>query len=114
MVNACLRCIGGKWWVGTVGALVRTFLLIAVTMASARMRIAGAEPSAAFSVALFSGPAISLSLTLAAFLRARRREVVSTARAVADPIVTSWGAVAAIDVVFLVVGVAGRLLSTRS
>lgn len=112
MINACVRSFAGKWLVGSIGGVVRTFLLIAVTMASARIRLAGAVPSPSFYVALFSGPALSVLLLLLALRRRRTMPPASEAEAGADRIVTSWIAVASIDAIFVVVGLAGRIIST--
>jgi hypothetical protein len=108
MVNACVRSIAGKWLLGSLGALLRTFLLIAVTMASARIRAGAAEPSAGFSVALFGGPALSLALLLLAFHRKRSMPAGSEGETAAGRLVTSWIAVAVIDAIFMLVGLAQR------
>lgn len=111
-VNACLRSFAGKWVVGGVGAIVRVFLMIAVTMASARIRGAGAEPSTAFFVALVVSPLLSFVLLGLAYHRRTRLPAGSEAEAVADKVVTSWIAVAVLDAIFVVVGLAARMMAT--
>lgn len=111
MVNACVRSIAGKWLLGSLGGVLRTFLLIAVTMASARIRVAGAEPTPAFTVALYGGPALSLLLLGLAFHRRRAMPAGSEAEGAADKIVKSWLAVVVIDAMFLVIGLASRMMS---
>jgi hypothetical protein len=110
LVNACVRSIGGKWLLGSLGGLLRTFLLIAITMASARIRVAHAEPTAGYTVALYAGPILSVVLLLLALHRQRALPAGSEARASADRIVTSWMVVAAIDAVFVVIGLGSRLV----
>ena len=110
-VNACLRSFAGKWLLGGVGAIVRIFLLLAVTMASARIRAAGAEPSTGFYVALWASPLLSLTLLALAYRRRTQLPAGSEAEAVADKIVTGWLAVAVIDAMFVAVGIAARFLT---
>lgn len=112
MVNACIRSIGGKWLIGSLGGMLRVFLLIAIAMASARIRGAGAEPTAGFTIALYAGPALSVLLLLLALQRRRSMPAGSEAEAAADRIVTSWIAVAVIDAIFVVIGVAARIIAT--
>jgi hypothetical protein len=112
-VNACLRSFASKWVIGGVGAIVRVFLMIAVTMASARIRGAGAEPSTAFFVALVLSPLLSFVLLGLAYHRRTRLPAGSEAQAVADKVVTSWIAVAVIDAMFVVIGLASRMIAAR-
>lgn len=111
-VNACLRSFAGKWLLGGIGAVVRVFLMIAVTMASARIRGAGAEASTAFYVALWVSPLISFLLLGLAYRRRTRLPAGSEAEAIADKVVTSWIAVAVIDAMFVVIGLASRVIAT--
>ena len=111
-VNACLRSFAGKWLLGGLGAIVRIFLLIAVTMASARIRGAGAEPSTGFYVALWVSPVLSFVLLALAYRRRTRLPAGSEAESIADKIVTGWLAVAVIDAMFVAIGVASRFLTT--
>jgi hypothetical protein len=110
-VNACLRSFAGRWVLGGVGAIVRVFLMIAVTMASARIRGAGAEPSTAFFVALVLSPLLSFVLLGLAYYRRTRLPAGSEAETTADKIVTSWIAVAVIDAMFVVIGLASRMIA---
>ena len=112
-VNACLRSFAGRWVVGGVGAVVRVFLMIAVTMASARIRGAGAEPSTAFYVALWVSPLLSFVLLGLAYRRRTRLPAGSEAEAIADKVVTSWIAVAVIDAMFVIIGLASRVIAAR-
>lgn len=111
-VNACLRSFAGKWVLGGIGAIVRVFLMIAVTMASARIRGAGAEPSSAFYVALWVSPLISFVLLGLAYRRRTMLPTGSDAEAIADKVVTAWIAVAVIDAMFVVIGLASRVIAT--
>jgi hypothetical protein len=109
-VNACLRSFAGKWVLGGLAAIVRIFLMIAVTMASARIRGAGAEASTAFYVALWASPLLSFVLLALAYRRRTTLASGSEAEAVADKIVTAWIAVAVLDAMFVVIGLASRVL----
>ena len=111
-VNACLRSFAAKWLVGGIGAVVRVFLIIAVGMASARIRGAGAEPSTAFYVALWVSPLLSGVLLGLAYLRRTKLPAGSEDAAVAGKVVTSWIAVSAIDALLVLVGLATRVLTT--
>jgi len=111
-VNACLRSFAGKWLLGGIGAVVRVFLMIAVTMASARIRGAGAEASTAFYVALVGLAAHLLLAPGLAYRRRTRLPAGSEAEAIADKVVTSWIAVAVIDAMFVVIGLASRVIAT--
>ena len=111
-VNACLRSLAAKWLLGGIGAVVRVFLMIAVTMASARIRGAGAEPSTAFYVALWVSPLLSFVLLGLAHRRRARLPAGSEAESVARKVVTSWIAVAAIDAILVVIGLATRFLAS--
>ena len=111
-VNACLRSFAGKWLLGGLGAIVRIFLLIAVTMASARIRGAGAEPSTGFYVALWVSPLLSFVLLALAYRRRTQLPAGSEAESIADKVVTGWLAVAVIDAMFVAVGVASRFLTS--
>jgi hypothetical protein len=109
-LNACIRSVAGKWLLGSIGGVTRTFLLMAITMASARMRIAGAEPSPAFSVALYAGPVISVLVLLLALRRRRKMPAGSEAETAADKSVKGWMGVVVIDGALLAIGVGARLL----
>ena len=111
-VNACLRSFAGRWLLGGIGAIVRIFLMIAVTMASARIRGAGAEPSTGFFVALVVSPLLSFVLLGLAYHRRTRLPAGSEAETIADKVVTAWIAVAVIDAMFVVIGLGARLIAT--
>ncbi len=111
-LNACLRSFAGKWVVGALAAVVRVFLMLAVTMASARIRGAGAEASTAFYVALWVSPLLSFVMLALAYRRRTQLPSGSDAEAVADKVVTSWIAVAVLDAMFVVIGLASRVLVT--
>lgn len=110
-VNACLRSFAGKWVVGGIAAVVRIFLMIAITMASARIRGAGAEPSTGFYVALWVAPLLSFVLLGLAYRRRTKLPAGSEAEAIADKVVTAWIAVAVVDAMFVVIGLASRLMA---
>jgi hypothetical protein len=110
-VNACLRSFAGKWVVGGIAAIVRIFLMVAVTMASARIRGAGAEPATSFYVALWVSPLLSFVLLGLAYRRRTRLPAGSEEEAIAGKVVTSWIAVAVIDAVFVVIGLASRIVT---
>ncbi len=111
-LNACLRSFAGKWLLGGIGALVRIFLMIAVTMASARIRGAGAVPSTGFFVALIVSPLLSFVLLAVAYRRRTKLPAGSEAEVIADKIVTSWIAVAVIDAMFVIIGLVARLIAS--
>jgi len=111
LVNACLRSIGGKWAVGAIGGLTRTVLLLALTMATARIRLAGAQPSPGYAVAMFTGPAISFVTLALAFRRRRGMPAGSEAETAADKVVTAWIAAGVIDAMFLVIAIAAISMS---
>jgi hypothetical protein len=111
LVNACVRSIVGKWVLGSIGALLRTFLLLALTMANTRIRVAGAEPTLAFFIALFGGPLLSLIMLLLAFRRRRAMPAGSEAQSTAGKIISGWIAVTVFDAMFVAVNVAAHLMS---
>jgi hypothetical protein len=111
MVNACVRSIAGKWLFGSLAGLFRAFLLVAITMASARIRGAGAEPSSAFYAGLYAGPVLSALLSLLAYRRKASEAKGSDAEKSAEVVMKSWLAVTAMDATFIVIGVAGRLMA---
>lgn len=112
LLNACIRSVAGKWVLGSIGGVTRTLLLIALTMANARIRIAGAEPSSAFYVALYAGPALSVLLLALALRRRSRMPAGSEAETAADKIVKGWIGVAVIDGMFVVIGLAARVIGS--
>jgi hypothetical protein len=111
MLNACVRSIAGKWALGSIAAAVRTTLLVALTMAGSRIRTAAAEPTPAFAVALYAGPALTVVVLALAFRRRRNMAADSEAEATAESIVRAWLAAAIIDVLFVVVNVAARIIA---
>ncbi|WP_146649249.1 hypothetical protein [Labilithrix luteola] len=104
LVNASVRSIAGKWMVGTVGAVVRIFLLFAVTMANARIRGAGAEPSQGYFVALYLSPALSFVIGVLSLLRQRKETAGTEAASAARQTTVAWFVVTAVDIVFVVTG----------
>lgn len=113
MVNACVRSIAGTWLFGSVAGLFRAFLLVAITMASARIRGAGFEPSSGYYIALYAGPALSVVLVALAYRR-KAAEVAqqrSEGASAADTIMKSWLAVTAMDATFILIGAADRLMA---
>lgn len=111
ILNACVRSIAGKWAVGSIAAVARTFLLIAITMAAARIRLAGAQPTAGLMFAVYAGPAMSFIVLGLAFLRRRKTVAGSEAEIGAEKIVRAWLAAAIFDAIFVVVNVGARVIS---
>lgn len=109
LVIVCVHCVAGRWLIGTLGALVRIVVLMAVAMASARIHTAGAEPSSAYYVALYAGPLLSVVVLVLAHLR-RRAMPAGEAEVAANRLVMSWLAASVVDLMFVVVGVGGRLI----
>ncbi len=112
MLNACVRSIAGKWALGGIAAVARTTLLVAITMAGARIRLAGAAPTPAFTVGLYAGPALTVVFFALAYRRRRNMPAGSEAETAAESIVRAWLAAAVIDLMFVVVNVAAYLIST--
>lgn len=108
LVNASVRSIAGKWLVGTLGAVVRIFLLFAVTMANARIRGAGAEPSQGYFVALYLGPGLSFLLGVLALLRQRKEAPGTESASAAKQTTIAWFVVTAVDVIFVAAAALAR------
>jgi|GEM_PF-3000570 len=111
MLNAGVRSVAGKWWLGGVVALARIVLLMALSMASARIR-GGAEPSGSITVALYAGPALTVVAFAVAFYRRRKATGSAEAERVGDIVMRAWAAAALMDVIFLVVNII-RITSAR-
>lgn len=112
MLNACVRSIAGKWAIGSIAAVTRTFLLIAITMAAARIRVVGAQPTPGLMVAVYAGPAITFIVLALAFVRRRKTAAGSEAEGAAEKIVRAWLAAAIFDAIFVVVNVGARVVSS--
>lgn len=112
MLNACVRSIAGKWVLGSIAAVARITLLVALTMAGSRIRVAGATPTPAFEVALYAGPALTVVALVLAFRRRRDMPAGSDREATAESIARAWLAAAVIDLMFVVVNVAARIISS--
>lgn len=113
LLNAFLRSIGGKWTLGAIAGITRVVLLIAITMATARIRIAGAEPSSGYAIAMFGGPALSFLMVVLAFRRRRAQPAGSEAKTLADKVVTAWIGAAVIDAMFVAVTIAAIVISRK-
>lgn len=111
LLNACIRSVGGKWGIGAILGVTRTVLLLALTMATARIRLAGAEPSTGYVIAMFAGPAISFAALALAFRRRRTMPAGSEAETAAGKVVTAWIGAAVIDALFVVVAIAALTIS---
>lgn len=106
LINASLRSVGSKWGVGAIAGVTRTVLLLALTMATTRIRLAGAEASTGYVVAMFAGPLISFVALALAFRRRWAAAAGSEAETAADKVVTAWIGAAVIDAMFLVIAFA--------
>jgi hypothetical protein len=113
LVNACVRTVGGRWLFGSLAAGLRMLLLIAVTMASARIRVAGAEPSSGFFVALYAGPCLDVVLSVTARRRRGALPPGSEEEGAADRVWKSWLAVTAMDGLLVAVGLGARALGSH-
>ena len=108
MLNAGVRSVAGKWFLGGVAAVARIVLLMALAMAGARIRAGGAEPTSGITVALYAGPALTVVACALAFLRRRRVAAGAAgpeAEKVAVIVMQAWLAAAVMDVIFLVVNI---------
>jgi len=113
MLNAAVRSVAGKWLVGGVAAAVRIVLIMALSMAGARIRVGGAEPTPAITLALYGGPALTLLTLALAFFRRRSMPAGSETKAVADIVMRAWLAAAVFDMLFVIVNVARVLSAPR-
>ena len=105
MLNAGVRSVAGKWAFGSVAAVGRVVLLMALSMAGARIRMGGAEPTPAITVALYGGPALTLATFGLAFLRRRKAPAGSDTQGVADILMRAWRIAAIFDLLFVIVNV---------
>jgi hypothetical protein len=111
MLNACVRSIAGKWVLGGIAGAARITLLVAITMAGSRIRVSGAAPTPAFAVGLYAGPALTVLALALAFRRRSNMPAGSDAEATAESIVRAWLAATIIDLMFVVVNVAARIIN---
>ncbi len=113
MLNAGVRSIAGKWVLGGIAAVARIVLLMALSMAGARIRMGGAEPTPAITFALYGGPVLTLITFALAWRRGRKAPAGGDGEltVLADVIMRSWRVAAAFDVLFVLVNVA-RILTT--
>jgi hypothetical protein len=105
MLNAGVRSVAGKWWLGGVAAIARIVLLMALSMAGTRIRSSGAEATSSLTIALYAGPALTVLACALSFLRKRRAEAGSEEARVATLVMRAWIAVAVMDVIYIVVNV---------
>jgi hypothetical protein len=115
MLNAGVRSVAGNWWFGGVVAVARVVLLMALAMATTRIRGGGAEATPGLTVALYAGPALTIAAL--AFTLLRRRKLAQGApdsdeARVATVVMRAWLAAATMDVIFLVVNLI-RMSSSR-
>jgi hypothetical protein len=106
MLNAGVRSVAGKWWLGGVAAIARIVLLMALSMAGTRIRSSGAEATSSLTIALYAGPALTVLACALSFLRKRRAEAKAGSEEearVAKLVMQAWIAVAAMDVIYIVV-----------
>jgi hypothetical protein len=76
---------------------------MALSMAGARIRMGGAEPTPAITFALYGGPALTVATFGLAFLRARKAP--AETQGVADIIMRAWRIAAIFDLLFVIVNV---------
>jgi uncharacterized protein (TIGR03382 family) len=110
VLNAAVRSVATKWMLGTFAGIARTFLLIAVAIAGARIRT-GAEPTASMNVALYAGPLLTVAVLGFAWLRRRRIAAGSEAEAPADMLVRAWLLAAIMDGLFAAVNIVRTTLA---
>jgi hypothetical protein len=103
MLNAGVRSVAGKWWFGGVIAVARVVLLMALAMASTRIRGGGAEATSGLTVALYAGPVLTVAACAFTFFRRRGLAPDSEDARVATIVARAWLAAAVMDVLFLVV-----------
>lgn len=104
LLNAAIRSVADKWLIGGGAAAVRIVLLMALSMAGARIR-GGAEPTTGATVALYAGPALTAAVLALAFLRKKKTSAGSESERNAQIVMRAWLAVTVIDVAYLVVNV---------
>jgi hypothetical protein len=105
MLNAGIRSVAGKWWLGGVVATARIVLLMALAMAGTRIRASGAEATSSLTIALYAGPALTLLTCALSFHRKRRADPGSEDARVASVVMRAWLAVGVMDVIYLLVNV---------
>ena len=113
MLNAGVRSVGGRFWIGCFVAVSRIVLLMAVSMAFTRIRIGGAEATPAINVALYAGPALTVGTCALAFYRRRQMGADTEQARVAKIVMRAWLAAAVMDVVFVGVNIT-RIMLARS
>ena len=113
MLNAGVRSIAGKWVPGGVVAVVRVVVLMALSMAGARIRMGGVEPTPAITFALYGGPALTLATFGLAFYRRRKAPPGAGTQDVADVIMRAWRIAAIFDLLFVIVNVTRILGAAR-
>lgn len=109
MLNAGVRSVAGRWVIGSVVAVGRVVLLMALSMAGARIRMGGADPTPAITFALYGGPALTLATFGLALLRRRKAPAGAESRAVADIVMRAWRIAAIFDLLFVLVNVTRNL-----
>ncbi len=109
ILNAGVRSVAGRWVLGGVVAVGRVVLLMALSMAGARIRMGGAEPTPAITFALYGGPALTLATFGLAFLRRRKAAADAEARGAADILMRAWRLAAIFDLLFVLVNVTRNL-----
>ena len=105
ILNATVRSVAGKWVLGGVAGASRVVLLMALSMAGARIRMGGADPTASITFALYGGPLLTVVVAALSFHRRRKAPAASEAEALAILIMRAWLVAAAFDMLFVAVNV---------
>lgn len=113
MLNAGVRSIAGKWVLGGVVAAVRVVVLMALSMAGARIRMGGVEPTPAITFALYGGPALTVATFGLAFYRRRKALAGAGTQDAAEVIMRAWRIAAIFDLLFVIVNVTRILGAAR-
>ena len=113
MLNAGVRSVAGRWVLGSVVAVGRVVLLMALSMAGARIRMGGAEPTPAMNFALYGGPALTLATFGLACLRRRKAPPGADTQDAAGVIMRAWRIAAIFDLLFVIVNVTRILGAAR-
>ena len=113
MLNAGVRSVAGKFWIGCFVAVARIVLLMAVSMAFTRIRVGGVEATPAITIAIYAGPALTVATCALAYARRRKMAAGSEDDRVAEIVMRAWLAAAVMDVIFVAVNIT-RIMLARS
>jgi len=97
LINACVFSLSAAWPAGVIAGALRAFLLVALTMAKTRIRLAGVDPTPAFFAAIGVGPALSTAVAVASQIRLAKMPQSESRRGSVARAAYTWTAAALID-----------------